>query len=62
MVRRRGSFQYEFGRPNLGGYFRTFEESIDGEMCGYHKPIMIAGGLGTSTLSTAQNAARRARS
>ncbi|QDQ26024.1 phosphoribosylformylglycinamidine synthase [Chitinimonas arctica] len=40
------SFNNEFGRPNLTGYFRTFEESYLGEMRGYHKPIMIAGGLG----------------
>jgi phosphoribosylformylglycinamidine synthase len=40
------AFNNEFGRPNLAGYFRTFEESVDGEMRGYHKPIMIAGGLG----------------
>jgi phosphoribosylformylglycinamidine synthase len=40
------AFNNEFGRPNLGGYFRTFEEQKDGEMRGYHKPIMIAGGLG----------------
>jgi len=40
------SFNNEFGRPNLGGYFRTFEQSVDGEVRGYHKPIMIAGGVG----------------
>jgi len=40
------SFNNEFGRPNLAGYFRTFEQWVDGEMRGYHKPIMIAGGLG----------------
>ena len=40
------SFNNEFGRPNLAGYFRTFEQRVDGEMRGYHKPIMIAGGLG----------------
>ncbi|GAB3244161.1 phosphoribosylformylglycinamidine synthase [Chitinimonas naiadis] len=40
------AFNNEFGRPNLTGYFRTFEESHLGEMRGYHKPIMIAGGLG----------------
>ncbi len=40
------SFNNEFGRPNLAGYFRTFEQQVDGEMRGYHKPIMIAGGLG----------------
>ena len=40
------AFNNEFGRPNLTGYFRTFEELFEGEMRGYHKPIMIAGGLG----------------
>lgn len=40
------AFNNEFGRPNLTGYFRTFEEKVAGEMRGYHKPIMIAGGLG----------------
>ncbi|MBF0194987.1 MAG: phosphoribosylformylglycinamidine synthase, partial [Magnetococcales bacterium] len=40
------AFNNEFGRPNLGGYFRTFEEQVDGEVRGYHKPIMIVGGLG----------------
>jgi phosphoribosylformylglycinamidine synthase len=40
------SFNNEFGRPNLGGYFRTFEQSVAGEVRGYHKPIMIAGGVG----------------
>ena len=41
------AFNNEFGRPNLLGYFRTFEEQHDGQMRGYHKPIMIAGGLGS---------------
>ncbi|OAM22337.1 phosphoribosylformylglycinamidine synthase [Eikenella corrodens] len=40
------AFNNEFGRPNLLGYFRTFEAEFDGQMRGYHKPIMIAGGLG----------------
>ncbi len=44
------AFNNEFGRPNLCGYFRTFEEEIPGvngkEWRGYHKPIMIAGGMG----------------
>jgi phosphoribosylformylglycinamidine synthase len=40
------SFNNEFGRPNLAGYFRTFEENVSGEMRGYHKPIMVAGGVG----------------
>lgn len=44
------AFNNEFGRPNLAGYFRTFEQSIatprGEEVRGYHKPIMIAGGMG----------------
>src|SRR4029079_4976371 len=44
------AFNNEFGRPNICGYFRTFEQSAAGDpphrMRGYHKPIMIAGGLG----------------
>src|SRR2546423_1823360 len=41
------SFNNEFGRPNLAGYFRAFEMEADGVVRGYHKPIMIAGGLGS---------------
>lgn len=40
------AFNNEFGRPNLGGYFRTYEQNVGGDVKGYHKPIMIAGGLG----------------
>jgi len=40
------SFNNEFGRPNLAGYFRTFEQHVAGAVRGYHKPIMIAGGIG----------------
>ena len=44
------AFNNEFGRPNLCGYFRTFESAVPGlperEIRGYHKPIMIAGGVG----------------
>ena len=40
------AFNNEFGRPNLLGYFRTFEQTVDGAVRGYHKPIMIAGGVG----------------
>ncbi len=44
------SFNNEFGRPNIGGYFRTFEQWAPGadgrEKRGYHKPIMLAGGVG----------------
>ncbi|MEO6421717.1 MAG: phosphoribosylformylglycinamidine synthase, partial [Candidatus Nitrotoga sp.] len=41
------AFNNEFGRPNLAGYFRTFEETINDEVRGYHKPIMLAGGVGS---------------
>ena len=40
------AFNNEFGRPNLLGYFRTFEEKQGNMVRGFHKPIMIAGGLG----------------
>ncbi|HMM46529.1 MAG TPA: phosphoribosylformylglycinamidine synthase [Thiobacillaceae bacterium] len=40
------AFNNEFGRPNLAGYFRTFEETVAGQRRGYHKPIMLAGGVG----------------
>ncbi|HEU4618016.1 MAG TPA: phosphoribosylformylglycinamidine synthase, partial [Gammaproteobacteria bacterium] len=39
-------FNNEFGRPNIAGYFRTCLIDVDGEWRGYHKPIMIAGGVG----------------
>jgi phosphoribosylformylglycinamidine synthase len=41
------AFNNEFGRPNLAGYFRTFEETVAGQRRGYHKPIMLAGGVGS---------------
>tara|TARA_R110001583_G_scaffold24563_2_gene89782 strand:- start:34359 stop:38294 length:3936 start_codon:yes stop_codon:yes gene_type:complete len=41
------AFNNEFGRPNLTGYFRAFEQEVQGEVRGFHKPIMIAGGLGS---------------
>ncbi|MCL4185664.1 MAG: phosphoribosylformylglycinamidine synthase, partial [Burkholderiaceae bacterium] len=41
------AFNNEFGRPNLLGYFRTYEQNVAGTVRGYHKPIMIAGGLGS---------------
>ncbi|MBT8433240.1 MAG: phosphoribosylformylglycinamidine synthase, partial [Gammaproteobacteria bacterium] len=44
------SFNNEFGRPNTCGYFRTYEQSVVNEtgteLRGYHKPIMVAGGVG----------------
>ena len=45
------SFNNEFGRPNICGYFRTYEQDVatagGSEVRGYHKPIMLAGGLGS---------------
>jgi len=45
------AFNNEFGRPAICGYFRTFEERVPGpqgeEVRGYHKPIMLAGGVGS---------------
>ncbi len=44
------AFNNEFGRPNLAGYFRTFDQPVPGsrgrQWRGYHKPIMLAGGMG----------------
>ena len=44
------AFNNEFGRPNILGYFRTYEDKVNSfngeEVRGYHKPIMLAGGLG----------------
>jgi phosphoribosylformylglycinamidine synthase len=44
------AFNNEFGRPAIVGYFRTYEQRVPGasgvELRGYHKPIMLAGGLG----------------
>ncbi|WP_068828035.1 phosphoribosylformylglycinamidine synthase [Pseudomonas sp. BMS12] len=44
------AFNNEFGRPALNGYFRTFEQAVQSprgeEVRGYHKPIMLAGGMG----------------
>ncbi|CAA0322181.1 phosphoribosylformyl-glycineamide synthetase [Alteromonas infernus] len=44
------AFNNEFGRPALLGYFRTYEQEVNSfngvEVRGYHKPIMLAGGLG----------------
>jgi phosphoribosylformylglycinamidine synthase len=45
------AFNNEFGRPNLCGYFRTFEQAVDGTVRGYHKPIMLAGGVGAIAAS-----------
>jgi len=40
------AYNNEFGRPNIAGYFRTFELETNHEVRGYHKPIMLAGGIG----------------
>src|SRR5690606_36722928 len=43
-------FNNEFGRPNIAGYFRTYEQAFETsagvDMWGYHQPIMLAGGIG----------------
>ncbi|MDT8363462.1 MAG: phosphoribosylformylglycinamidine synthase [Nitrosomonas sp.] len=48
------TFNNEFGRPNLAGFFRTFEMTVAGEVRGYHKPIMLAGGIGQISALHAQ--------
>ncbi len=40
------AYNDEFGRPALAGYFRTYEQASGGTVFGYHKPIMLAGGIG----------------
>ena len=40
------AFGNEFGRPQLCGFFRTYEGEVAGTLRGYHKPIMLAGGMG----------------
>jgi phosphoribosylformylglycinamidine synthase len=58
------AYNNEFGRPNLCGYFRSFEAQLPGpdgmEVRGYHKPIMIAGGLGNIRDSHVQKGKLRA--
>jgi phosphoribosylformylglycinamidine synthase len=44
------AFNNEFGRPAICGYFRTFEQEVNGRQRGYHKPIMLAGGIGNIRL------------
>ncbi|MDP3068656.1 MAG: phosphoribosylformylglycinamidine synthase [Opitutaceae bacterium] len=55
------AFNNEFGRPAINGYFRTFEATVPGangdELRGYHKPIMLAGGLGNIRADHVQKAA-----
>ena len=41
------AFGNEFGRPQLCGFFRTYEGEVAGRLRGYHKPVMLAGGMGT---------------
>ena len=45
------AFNNEFGRANLAGYLRVYEQNVGGVLRGYHKPIMIAGGLGSISAS-----------
>ena len=48
------AFGNEFGRPQLCGFFRTYEGEVAGELRGYHKPIMLAGGMGVIRHSQVQ--------
>ena len=48
------AFGNEFGRPQLCGFFRTYEGEIAGELRGYHKPVMLAGGMGVIRRSQVQ--------
>ncbi|MDQ6681296.1 MAG: phosphoribosylformylglycinamidine synthase, partial [Pseudomonadota bacterium] len=50
------AFNNEFGRPNLCGYFRVYEQTVGGQRRGYHKPIMLAGGLGSIAAAQTQKA------
>ncbi|MDR2787376.1 MAG: phosphoribosylformylglycinamidine synthase, partial [Candidatus Accumulibacter sp.] len=56
------AFNNEYGRPNLAGYFRTYEQRLgEGEEAvvrGYHKPIMLAGGVGNIASAQARKAAK----
>jgi phosphoribosylformylglycinamidine synthase len=58
------AFNNEYGRPNLAGYFRTFEQRVgEGEEAvvrAYHKPIMVAGGVGNIAADQAKKAERLA--
>ena len=40
------AFGNEFGRPQICGFFRTYEQVVDGRHRGFHKPVMLAGGMG----------------
>ncbi len=48
------AFNNEFGRPGLGGFFRVYEQTVDGVRRGFHKPIMSAGGLGAISAAMTQ--------
>lgn len=48
------AFNNEFGRPAITGYFRSFEQTVRGKRWGYHKPIMLAGGIGNIRLPQVQ--------
>ncbi len=50
------AFNNEFGRPNLAGYFRAYEQEVAGVVRGYHKPIMLAGGIGNIRAGHARKA------
>ena len=54
------AFNNEFGRPNLAGYFRTYEQAVgqggEAVVRGYHKPIMVAGGVGNISAGQALKA------
>ena len=56
------AFNNEFGRPNLTGYFRTYEQCVgqgaDAVVRGYHKPIMVAGGVGNISANQSFKAER----
>ncbi|MCY3735522.1 MAG: phosphoribosylformylglycinamidine synthase [Gemmatimonadaceae bacterium] len=54
------AFGNEFGRPNVLGLFRTFEQVVDGRHRGYHKPIMVAGGSGLVDADQVEKAAPEA--
>jgi phosphoribosylformylglycinamidine synthase len=59
------AFNNEFGRPALNGYFRTYEEKVTShngeELRGYHKPIMLAGGIGNIRGARAERRDHRRR-
>jgi phosphoribosylformylglycinamidine synthase len=54
------AYNDEFGRPALCGYFRTYEQASEGTVFGYHKPIMLAGGLGNIRAEHVEKGAMKA--